>query len=307
MNHVLETLFFALIPILITIGLGYYSAVKGTFDEQDSHKLARLVLNYMLPLNVFAGIWGTSRKIMIQDVGLALWLAVAMVVCFLLMILVYRYALKNDAPVAILRAMSIADPSVPFVGSAVLPLIFGANDSAITIGICTLTINVIMLPIAFSAFGDNGDTVSARLKNTFKKPLVIAALLGFILVLCGSQMPTQFDSIFTLLGKGAGGLAIFTTGIVLKTRQITFNKTICSTILLKNLAFPLVVWGCMALFNSPTPLTRLVVVALAIPTATMPSTLAIRFNVHEAELALTQFWSTALSFITLTAFVLALS
>lgn len=51
MNHVLETLFFALIPILITIGLGYYSAVKGTFDEQDSHKLARLVLNYMLPLN----------------------------------------------------------------------------------------------------------------------------------------------------------------------------------------------------------------------------------------------------------------
>ncbi|WP_260243355.1 hypothetical protein [Limosilactobacillus fermentum] len=117
---------------------------------------------------------------MIQDVGLALWLAVAMVVCFLLMILVYRYALKNDAPVAILRAMSIADPSVPFVGSAVLPLIFGANDSAITIGICTLTINVIMLPIAFSAFGDNGDTVSARLKNTFKKPLVITALLGFM-------------------------------------------------------------------------------------------------------------------------------
>lgn len=190
--------------------------------------------------------------------------------------------------------MSIADPSVPFVGSAVLSLIFGANDSAITIGICTLTINVIMLPIAFSAFGDNGDTVSARLKNTFKKPLVIAALLGFILVLCGSQMPTQFDSIFT-------------TGIVLKTRQITFNKTICSTILLKNLAFPLVVWGCMALFNSPTTLTRLVVVALAIPTATIPSTLAIHFNVHEAELASTQFWSTALSFITLTAFVLALS
>lgn len=63
----------------------------------------------------------------------------------------------------------------------------------------------------------------------------------------------------------------------------------------------------MALLNSPTTLTRLVVVALAIPTATMPSTLAIRFNVHEAELALTQFWSTALSFITLTAFVLALS
>lgn len=101
--------------------------------------------------------------------------------------------------------MSIADPSVPFVGSAVLPLIFGANDSAITIGICTLTINVIMLPIAFSAFGDNSDTVSARLKNTFKKPLVIAALLGFILVLCGSQMPTQFDSIFTLLGKAQVG------------------------------------------------------------------------------------------------------
>ncbi|MDE8677580.1 AEC family transporter [Limosilactobacillus mucosae] len=47
--------------------------------------------------------------------------------------------------------------------------------------------------------------------------------------------------------------------------------------------------------------------ALAIPTATMPSTLAIQFNVHEKELASTQFWSTAFSLITLSAFVLALA
>ena len=301
----LSTLIFALIPIFVTISLGYLAARRGIFNDQDSKRFVKLVLTFMLPLHVFGGLWSTSRRILIANVPLMGWLMLSMTGCYLMMILIYRFGLHNSRQLATLRAMSIANPSVPFIGSAVLPLLFSTSNSAITIGICSLTVNIIMLPIAFDALSSDRSPWK-RLAATFKKPLVLAAVLGFLLTLCDTQMPTQLTSTFDLLGKGAGGVAIF-AAIVLGTRHLSFNKTIFGTVLLKNIAFPLVVLLIMWIAGTPAVLRRLVVIALAIPTATMPSTLAIRFGVNEKELASTQFWSTAFSLVTLSAFVLALA
>ncbi len=68
----LSTLIFALIPIFVTIGLGYLAARRGIFNDQDSKKFVKLVLTFMLPLHVFGGLWSTSRKILIANAdGLA--------------------------------------------------------------------------------------------------------------------------------------------------------------------------------------------------------------------------------------------
>ncbi|MGM9888095.1 MAG: AEC family transporter, partial [Limosilactobacillus sp.] len=284
----LSTLIFALIPIFVTIGLGYLAARRGIFNDQDSKKFVKLVLTFMLPLHVFGGLWSTSRRILIANVPLMGWLMLSMTGCYLMMILIYRFGLHNSRQLATLRAMSVANPSVPFIGSAVLPLLFSTSNSAITIGICSLTVNIIMLPIAFDALSSDRSPWQ-RLAATFKKPLVIAAILGFLLTLCGTQMPSQLTSTFDLLGKGAGGVAIFAAGIVLGTRHLSFNQTILGTVLLKNIVFPLIILLIMWIAGTPAVLRRLVVIALAIPTATMPSTLAIRFGVNEKELASTQF------------------
>ncbi len=49
----LQTLLFALLPILVTIALGYFAAARHYFDDNDSRMLVRLVMNFMLPLSVF--------------------------------------------------------------------------------------------------------------------------------------------------------------------------------------------------------------------------------------------------------------
>lgn len=301
-----STLIFALIPIFLTIGLGYLSAAKKIFDAQDSKSFVKLVLSFMLPLHVFGGLWGTSRKILIANIPLMSWLALSIIIFFLLMMAVYHFLLHNSRQLASLRAMSVANPSVPFIGSAILPLLFSATNSAITIGICSLVINVIMLPIIFTALSSKQSSLK-RLRSTLKKPLVIAALLGFLLAILGVRMPGQLSNTFELLGRGAGGVAIFAAGIILGTRRLAFNRAIGSTVVLKNIVFPVLVLLVMSLAGAPSNIERLVVLALAIPTATMPSTLAIQFNVHEEELASTQFWSTAFSLITLSAFVLLLN
>lgn len=131
----LSTLVFSLIPIFVTIGLGYLAAKRGIFNDQDSKKFVKLVLTFMLPLHIFGGLWSTSRKILIANVPLMGWLMLSMTGCYLMMILIYRFGLHNSRQLATLKAMSIANPSVPFIGSAVLPLLFSTSNSAITIGI----------------------------------------------------------------------------------------------------------------------------------------------------------------------------
>ena len=219
--------------------------------------------------------------------------------------------LKTPNKTATLRALSIADPSVPFIGSAILPLLFGASISAIDIGISTLIINIILLPLVFTSLVSDTATrqfnLIQRLHNTLKKPLVLSALAGFALALLGWQMPPALESTFTVLGKTAGGVAMFATGIVLYVRKISFNKRIISIVIGKNIIFPCIIWVSMFLLNMPNALQRIVVVTLAIPTATMPTNLAIQYKVNESEMASVQFWSTVLSFASLSIFMLLLS
>ncbi|AKV55900.1 Auxin Efflux Carrier [Bifidobacterium actinocoloniiforme DSM 22766] len=309
----LITVIFALLPILVAIMLGMFAAKRGHFSDKDSSMLIKFVMTYALPMHVFGGIWKTPRKLIIEDIPLALWMLGSMFVCFIVLTVIYVMVLKADRAVSTLRALSVADPSIPFIGSAVLPLLFSASESAIVIGIASLIINVILLPFVFTALADKEDTnapkinIGQRLKKSLTKPLVIAAFLGFALALAGLQMPKQLDSTFTVLGKTAGGVAMFATGIVLVTRKISFNKNVFITVFLKNLAFPLVIWGLMAATGMPGDLTRIVVVTMSIPTATMPTNLAIEYQINESEMASTQFLSTILSFITLSAAMLLLS
>ncbi|GEO70324.1 AEC family transporter [Levilactobacillus acidifarinae] len=303
------TLIFALLPIVVTIALGMYAAKIGDFGEKDSQKLTHLVLHYALPMNIFAGIWGTPRKVIIADIPLACWIVVGMLGSYLLVWFFLKKVRHVDESISVLRALSIADPSVPFIGSAILPLLFAESIASIDIGISTLMINVVLLPIIFAQMASiSGEhvTFGARVKQTLKKPLVFSALSAFILSMLGLQIPEQLVNTFTVLGKSSGGLAMFATGIILYSRDLKLTRQITINTLAKNIVVPCVIWGLMVLLRMPDDVIRVAVVTLAIPTATMPTSLAIKYKSGEAEMASTQFYTTIFAVVSLSFFMLIL-
>jgi malonate transporter and related proteins len=60
----------ALLPIAVTLLLGFVGAWRGDFRREDASILNRLVLTYALPLVLFAGTINTTRANLIQDVPL---------------------------------------------------------------------------------------------------------------------------------------------------------------------------------------------------------------------------------------------
>jgi predicted permease len=304
------TLITAIAPIIFTLALGFLAGWRQQFKKHASQLFIALVMSYALPLSLFGGLLATSRQVIIQDLPLFLWLGLGMVGVFVILTLLYQIRLHNLS-LAVLRALSVACPSVPFMGTSVLAIIFGTTDSVILVAICGLYLNLVQVPlsvlllVAGKKETDQTGTKQAvqRLVTAFKKPLVWAPILAFALNLCGFKLPAVWLPLFSELGQAAGGVALFSIGIMLYVQHFSISRAVLLNVGLKNIGLPLVVWAIMAAAGANWHFQQLVVVTLAIPTAAMPSMLAIQNHVHEDEMASTQLVSTLLSVLTMGMFM----
>ncbi|KRM89008.1 transport protein [Liquorilactobacillus vini DSM 20605] len=309
------TLITAISPIIFTLALGFLSGWRKQFGKGASQAFISFVMSYALPLSLFGGLLSTSRQVIIQDIPLFIWLGVGMIGTFGLLIIIYQLYLHHLS-LAVLRALSVACPSVPFMGTSVLAIIFGSTDSVILVAICGLYLNLIQVPLSvllLSAAGREGEQTAKgfqqageRLLSALKKPLVWAPILAFILNLSGFQLAEKWLPLFSELGQAAGGVALFSIGIMLYVQHFQLTRAVILNVCLKNLALPLAIWGAMSLAGASQAFQQLVVITLAIPTAAMPSMLAIQSRVHEDEMASTQLVSTLLSVVTMGLFMFLL-
>lgn len=304
------TLLTAIAPIVFTLGLGFLAGWRQQFQKRASQLFIALVMSYALPLSLFGGLLATSRKVIIQDLPLFWWLGLGMIGVFAILIVVYQIKLHHLS-LAVLRALSVACPSVPFMGTSVLAIIFGATDSVILVAICGLYLNLIQVPLSvlLLAAGENDEQVSGiqqaseRLAAAFKKPLVWAPILAFALNLSGFNLPAVWLPLFSELGQAAGGVALFAIGIMLYVQRFSISRFVLLNVSLKNIGLPGLIWGIMVIAGASWHFQQLVVITLAIPTAAMPSMLAIQNHVHEDEMASTQLVSTVLSVLTMAMFM----
>src|ERR1700751_866635 len=75
----LDTILSALLPMVVTFLLGLVAAWRHDFGSKDASTLNRMVLQYAVPLALFAGTVMTSRKALGQDLPLALTLCVGII------------------------------------------------------------------------------------------------------------------------------------------------------------------------------------------------------------------------------------
>ncbi len=150
--------------------------------------------------------------------------------------MVFRWQMS----ISVLGALTASAPAVPFVGPAVLGDLFG-EASAIAVAIGFLVINLTVVPItvllleldamrgnsrATSLVGHGGEDsgghsasrlaiLGPKLAETAKLPIVWSPVLAFVIVLSGIRIPQLIVHSLSMLGQASGGVALFTSGIVL--------------------------------------------------------------------------------------------
>ncbi|MCO7640483.1 AEC family transporter [Pseudomonas sp. S 311-6] len=309
----LETIVTALLPIVVTLMLGYFAGWERSFSQDQATVLNRMVMLYALPLMLFAGILSTPLAAITQNVPLFVWTAVGMVgglvIVFALSLLVFR----STAQLAALRAIAIAGPAVPFIGTPVLGVLY-PNNADIAIATGSLLMNLVQVPLALIFLVGNKQEAGAAKKsalaiagdsllNAIRQTVVWAPVLAFILLLAGLELPRSLKGSFTLLGQATGGVALFAVGIVLFSQKVSLSLPVIINVIGKNLILPGIILAIMLAVGVPPVERGLVAVTLAIPTASIAVIFAVEYKCGTQEMASTLFWSTILSILTMGLFI----
>ena len=137
----------ALLPLIVTLALGFFAAWRHEFTPEQALVLNRVVLLYALPLLLFAGTVTIKRGTLTGSLGLAAAITAAMVGAYLVTFLVVRLALHRPLGVSALTALAIGGPAVPFAGVVVLGYLYGPSVSAVPVAVGALVFNVIEVPV----------------------------------------------------------------------------------------------------------------------------------------------------------------
>ncbi|MGW4490543.1 AEC family transporter [Streptomyces sp. NPDC004376] len=309
----LHTVLGALLPIVLTLVLGFLAAWHHDFTTAQASVLNRMVMLYALPLSLFAGMVTTRRSELISDGVLAAAIAGAMVLGYVVTYLVSQYVLRHDVGFSALAALSVGGPAVPFVGVSVLGYLFGSS-SAVPIAVAALVMNIVQVPVTIvllsvaRASTDHGSSPASRglrphIVHALKEPVVWAPILGLVFVLAGVRFPDVLDDSFKLLGSATGGVALFASGVILFAQKVSFSRPVVAIVLSRNVVVPCLLWAVMAAAGASSTTIREAVVTLAIPIASISVILAVQYKKSERVVASSLFISTVLSIVTLGAFI----
>ncbi|KRM34647.1 permease [Agrilactobacillus composti DSM 18527 = JCM 14202] len=292
----------SLLPIVITLLVGYFAGFKRDFAEPDAALLNKVIMKYTLPLSLFGGIISTKRTEILQNVSVTFWIFSGMVGGYLVFFLSAHYLFKTNLRLAALRALTISGPAIPFVGPVILGALF-PKERSLLIGIGSLILSTIQLPISVMILSTATKTQrNSFFKNVisiFKPAIVWASLLAFILSINGVYLPIEWQNCFTVLGSATGGLALFASGIILFQRRPKFSTPVWINTAIKNIILPSVIFRVMLLFNTNPHITNMALVSLSIPTAAIATIFASQYKIAEQEMASTLFLSTFTSVFTL--------
>lgn len=307
----LLTTFSALLPIMVTIALGFFAGWKHDFSGDQSKILNSMVMKYALPMCLFANLMATPRRDIFENKNLLLWIGFFRVVLFLIALISMLVLTKEKKNIAALRAYSMTSPSVTFLGLTILSSFFGQNEATLVVVIWSLMSNLIVMPILLfflesaeeTQNGSKKKVVLDSIKSAVSKSIVWAPLLAFILVMLGVKIPPEIKNSFTFLGNATGGVALFASGITLYSYKVTFSKQVVFDVFIKNIVFPAVVLGILWITHQETSLIKVLVVAMAIPTASSAVIVSTQYKEGQAMTASTFGVSTFFSVITLPLFV----
>lgn len=296
-----------LLPVAIIIFLGWYAGKKAIINKSHSHSFATYVMNFSFPCLLFV-VTNTMDPGHFSDLKVVLLFLIALMGMYVITFLIYKFLLRKSLAECGQGAITCAFPDMAFMGIPIFTVLFG-TDSLIYIAIGNIVSSLIMIPATIILMETRiGQQKKTELfKNTifpmFKKPLVIAPILGVITSLFNIHLPAPIQHAFQLIGSSTSGVSLFTLGLIMSSYAIKLTKTVALNIFLKNICHPIFMLALVYLFQLQGLVSQEGVLLCAMPTATMAAMFALKHDVLVSESTSTVILGTLASILTLSIFM----
>ena len=300
----------ALLPILFVVGLGWLAARTNVIPGSAAGHFAAFVVTFALPLSLFLAA-ANAKPSDLSDFAYILALVVGLIVTFAVGIVLGRLVFKHDMRASAIQGLSCGFPNMAYCGPPVLGAVVGPTGIlAVLVG--NLVTSLIMIPVSLVLL--HGGTKPAKgpapseisvigssLLGAVKQPLVWLPVLGAACALLGLHPPALLAGMANEIGQAAGGVALFTLGLMLYGQTLKLDREVLANVAVKNIVQPaLLLAAGLALGLRGTLLQEVFLIGV-LPSGTLVPALAHNNKTYENEAPLTSMASTLFSIVSISA------
>jgi len=284
------------LTLLLTIALGYVITKRGMLSGNTRAELTNLVINIILPCNIFAAFLGGISPEMLRHSVIILLCAFGLQFLAFLVNL-FAYAKVPTEKRIILKYTTITNNSA-FMGLPVLGAVFG--DIGILYGsIFLIPMRIMMWTSGLSLFTSMEG--KKKVKNLITHPCMVAVFVGFAYVFIPLTLPSFLSDAIRWTGEVTRVMPMIIVGAILsevKIREV-LNKYCFYFSFIRLIAMPAIMFFVLRQLNIDPAIIGVTVLMAGMPSAIVTAILSEKYGQDSAFASKTVFVTTILSIITL--------
>ncbi len=300
MSLFLEILTEITLPVLALVALGWLVQPRMQLSVES---LTKMQLYVILP--AFLIHFLSSAALPLSAIWPTTWFTVVQFLLLLALGWLIAAIMRVPATMRPVVALTMAFPNTGNFGIPLAQLAFPADfvlHQAVIVSLQT----VLIVTIGIWLLTPRDENKLEFIKSLAANPMILAVVLGLALKGFDLELPKVLSTPLRLLGMAFAPLALFTLGVQLSGSLGRIRPGILSlTLLLKLALAPAVSWAVLLAFGFEPDLTALLVVAAAAPVGVLLPIFCQQYDTHPNVAAAAVFFSTLLSPIFVTIWVLA--
>ena len=301
----LQTITTTLVPVAFVLFLGYWAGHRKFFGVTDRAQLTKLVLTWLLPPLLIAGMLKTPRAD-VMDYRIPLLFVLGLLVPYLVVLLGCRYILKWDLSTSTLRSDLLVFPDMVFMGVPILGQLFGPS-SLYPILIANLIPVLFIQPITIVLLKLDSEKsaragAQAAIKTILKavsEPRVWLPFIGIALVILDVPVPKFVISSLNLIGSATTAISLFVSGLIIAQEKVRLTMPVAVDTLVKNLLCPAVMLAIVLALGITGVVAHEAVLLVALPSAVITTMYAEERGMLEAESSTTILGTRVFSFVSI--------
>ncbi len=294
----ISSIFQQMLILFLTIGVGYLAVKLKLVDAAFSKGLSRILVNFTTPAMILNSVLASEKVLPNRQVLLLTLLAIGSFAALILIALPLPKLLGvPNKQRNVYRFLTVFN-NVGFMGFPVAEAIFGM-DAVFFVAIFQIPFNLLCFTYGTWLISDGRAGFS--LKNFFS-PILISAVVSYILYLLNFQAPAFLVNLTGFLGRITSPAAMLLVGFALADvplKDVFSDWHMYLLCAVKLILIPIAAWLVLRQFISNELILGITIVMMAMPAGTNATLLAAQYDGDGATCAKGVFMTTLLSVVTI--------
>jgi len=207
----------ATVPIFLIVALGFVMTRIGMFKRSDMSVLARYVVKLALPVLIFVNVAGRSLHEILNPTYLLAYAIAAMAMVLLGQAWAAARGVRGSVRAATI-SFAMSGTNNGFVGFPTFLIVIPAF-AGLAVGMDMLVDNTLIIPMAIALFeaasgaeAHWGRRLRGILLRVVSHPMVIAIILALLMEPLGITLPAMIDRSVDLIAQSSSAVALFSIG-----------------------------------------------------------------------------------------------